>query len=215
MFDGRAVCYPTDRNLRDYLSWRQADTHINCQYNTCYWALVKSGKKPTEAQTILKGTQTDFKNELLFNTFGINYNNLPQQFRKVWSWKVVLLPHCLYSNKWNNVNWHVLNINASVLSLQGSVIIHSPKTIEKVKDDGTLIERKVMRLQIFHEDIIRDAFWNNNPHLLKWFEDLKLNTVRNVAQRLARLTLSIESPLNADRLPVQFSQLCCLWFLDS
>lgn len=28
-FDGRAVCYPTDQNLRDYLSWRQADCHIN------------------------------------------------------------------------------------------------------------------------------------------------------------------------------------------
>jgi hypothetical protein len=24
-FDGRAVCYPDDRNLRDYMSWRQVD----------------------------------------------------------------------------------------------------------------------------------------------------------------------------------------------
>lgn len=24
-FDGRAVCYPSDQNLRDYMSWRQAD----------------------------------------------------------------------------------------------------------------------------------------------------------------------------------------------
>ena len=30
-FDGRTVCYPTDAILRDYLSWRQADTHINNQ----------------------------------------------------------------------------------------------------------------------------------------------------------------------------------------
>jgi tRNA(His) guanylyltransferase len=29
MFDARAVLYPSDRTLRDYLSWRQADTHIN------------------------------------------------------------------------------------------------------------------------------------------------------------------------------------------
>lgn len=29
MFDGRAVCYPSDTVLRDYLAWRQADTHIN------------------------------------------------------------------------------------------------------------------------------------------------------------------------------------------
>lgn len=28
-FDGRAICYPSDKNIRDYLSWRQADTHVN------------------------------------------------------------------------------------------------------------------------------------------------------------------------------------------
>ncbi|KAI8611300.1 tRNAHis guanylyltransferase-domain-containing protein, partial [Chytriomyces sp. MP71] len=28
-FDARAVCYPTTENLRDYISWRQADCHIN------------------------------------------------------------------------------------------------------------------------------------------------------------------------------------------
>ena len=54
LFDGRAVLYPTDQALRDYLSWRQADTHINNQYNTCFWALVKDGKSPTGAQAILK-----------------------------------------------------------------------------------------------------------------------------------------------------------------
>ena len=31
IFDARTVCYPTDAILRDYLSWRQADTHINNQ----------------------------------------------------------------------------------------------------------------------------------------------------------------------------------------
>lgn len=30
-FDCRAVLYPTDDCLRDYLSWRQVDTHINNQ----------------------------------------------------------------------------------------------------------------------------------------------------------------------------------------
>ena len=34
MFDGRAVCYPTDAILRDYLAWRQADAHINNQVCT-------------------------------------------------------------------------------------------------------------------------------------------------------------------------------------
>lgn len=31
LFDGRAVLYPSDRHLRHYLSWRQADTHVNNQ----------------------------------------------------------------------------------------------------------------------------------------------------------------------------------------
>ena len=42
-FDGRAVLYPTVKNLRDYLSWRQADCHINNLYNTVFWALVNKG----------------------------------------------------------------------------------------------------------------------------------------------------------------------------
>lgn len=39
-FDARIVLYPTDQNLRDYLSWRQADTHINNLYNTAFWRLI-------------------------------------------------------------------------------------------------------------------------------------------------------------------------------
>ncbi len=82
-FDGRAVCYPDAKTLRDYLAWRQADTHINCQYNTCFWALVqRGGATPAEAQAALKGTLADFKNELLFSRFGLNYNELPPRFRK-------------------------------------------------------------------------------------------------------------------------------------
>ena len=42
-FDGRAVQYPTDQNLRDYLSWRQADCHINNLYNTTFWTLIQKG----------------------------------------------------------------------------------------------------------------------------------------------------------------------------
>ncbi len=29
MFDGRAVCYPDVQTVRDYLAWRQVDTHVN------------------------------------------------------------------------------------------------------------------------------------------------------------------------------------------
>jgi tRNA(His) 5'-end guanylyltransferase len=33
VFDGRAVSYPSLKVLKDYLAWRQADTHINNQVN--------------------------------------------------------------------------------------------------------------------------------------------------------------------------------------
>ncbi|XP_048131596.1 tRNA(His) guanylyltransferase 2-like isoform X3 [Rhodamnia argentea] len=79
-FDGRAVCYPSTEILQDYLAWRQVDCHINNQYNTCFWMLVKSGKSKSEAQSYLKGTQTREKNELLIRQFNIDYNTLPIMF---------------------------------------------------------------------------------------------------------------------------------------
>lgn len=82
-FDARIVLYPTDKNLRDYLSWRQADTHINNLYNTVFWKLVlEGGRSNTEAESELCGTFSSDKNEILFSRFGVNYNNLPAMYRK-------------------------------------------------------------------------------------------------------------------------------------
>ncbi|KAL2240984.1 tRNA(His) guanylyltransferase 1 [Sesamum indicum] len=83
-FDGRAVCYPSCEILLDYLAWRQVDCHINNQYNTCFWMLVKSGTSKREAQHYLKGTQAQEKNELLDQLSGIidYYNKLPLMFRQ-------------------------------------------------------------------------------------------------------------------------------------
>lgn len=70
-FDGRAVCYPSVQNLRDYMSWRQVDCklpeissrcfcsnqrvgHINNLYNTTFWSLVQlGGMSGTEAEKFL------------------------------------------------------------------------------------------------------------------------------------------------------------------
>ncbi|KAH7663121.1 tRNA(His) guanylyltransferase protein [Dioscorea alata] len=81
-FDGRVICYPRAKIVLDYLAWRQVDCHINNQYNTCFWMLVKSGKTEQEAQESLKGTVSKDKNELLFQQFGVNYDKLPAIFRK-------------------------------------------------------------------------------------------------------------------------------------
>lgn len=82
-FDGRAVCYPTIQNLRDYMSWRQADCHINNLYNTTFWSLVQlGGLDNKEAEKTLAGTLAADKNEILFSRFKINYNNEPEIFKK-------------------------------------------------------------------------------------------------------------------------------------
>lgn len=82
-FDGRVVLYPNDTNLMDYLSWRQADCHINNLYNTVFWALVqKGGFTPRQAEERLRGTVSSDKNEILFQEFQTNYNNLPALYRK-------------------------------------------------------------------------------------------------------------------------------------
>lgn len=39
-FDGRIILYPTNENLRDYISWRQADVHVNNLHNTVFWLMV-------------------------------------------------------------------------------------------------------------------------------------------------------------------------------
>ncbi|KAI3859277.1 hypothetical protein MKW98_007658 [Papaver atlanticum] len=80
-FDARTVCYPSTKIVRDYLAWRQVDCHINNQYNTCFWKLIESGKTKSVAQDRLKGTQTQDKNEIIFQ-LGVNYSNLPAIFRK-------------------------------------------------------------------------------------------------------------------------------------
>jgi tRNA(His) guanylyltransferase len=81
-FDSRVVLYPSAKNLRDYLSWRQADCHINNLYNTAFWELVlNQGKTESEAEKCLRGTDSSWKNEFLFQS-GINYNNIDQVYRK-------------------------------------------------------------------------------------------------------------------------------------
>lgn len=82
-FDGRAVLYASNKNMRDYLSWRQADCHINNLYNTAFWSLVqRGGLTAREAEQRLSGTVSSDKNELLFSQFGLNYNDELEQFRK-------------------------------------------------------------------------------------------------------------------------------------
>ncbi|KAL6583186.1 hypothetical protein OROMI_005264 [Orobanche minor] len=57
--------------------------HLNNQYDTCFWQLMKSGKTEKEAEEMLKGSQKQVKNELLYQSFNINYKkDIPEIFRQ-------------------------------------------------------------------------------------------------------------------------------------
>ncbi|XP_067939586.1 probable tRNA(His) guanylyltransferase [Watersipora subatra] len=82
-FDSRVVLYPTTRNLKDYLCWRQADCHINNLYNTCFWKLVQeAGLDNRQAEERLKVTDSAMKNEMLFSEFNTNYNDESEMHKK-------------------------------------------------------------------------------------------------------------------------------------
>ncbi|RVW55106.1 tRNA(His) guanylyltransferase 1 [Vitis vinifera] len=53
-FRAWVICCASMEVLQTYLAWRQNDCHINNQYNTCFWMLVKCGKTEEEAQEVLK-----------------------------------------------------------------------------------------------------------------------------------------------------------------
>lgn len=82
-FDARIVLYPTFDDIRAYISWRQVDCHINNLYNTTFWTMVNKGGLTTkEAHQRLKGSLSKDKNNLLFEEYGINYNNEPEVAKK-------------------------------------------------------------------------------------------------------------------------------------
>ncbi|XP_025094039.1 probable tRNA(His) guanylyltransferase [Pomacea canaliculata] len=138
-FDARVVLYPSDQNLRDYLNWRQADCHINNLYNTCFWKLVQErGLSPVQAQERLKGTLSSDKNELLFSDFQINYNTLPELYRKG---TVLIRSKDQDSSPMTQTNQRTLVGNP----------LHSrarPSTL------------------VLHVDIIGNKFWEENPEIL-------------------------------------------------
>ncbi|KAJ3129845.1 tRNA-His guanylyltransferase [Nowakowskiella sp. JEL0407] len=156
-FDGRAVVYPNEDTVKDYFRWRQADCHINNLYNTTFWALVQDPKNPlteTQAEDILKDTDSGLKNEMLFKQFGINYNDIDQMFRKG---SVLLRKKVVVENK-----------------KSGKVDESGDQTTDAEKA-ATLPTEKKLRVQpkeksvvvVEYCDIIRDAFWKENEHLLR------------------------------------------------
>ncbi|KAJ2904515.1 hypothetical protein MKZ38_007847 [Zalerion maritima] len=150
-FDGRAVCYPSVQNLRDYMSWRQVDCHINNLFNTTFWALVQLGGQDTkEAEKALAGTFAKDKNEILFSQFGINYNNEPEMFKKG---SVAYRDYELVEPGGQNLEKEVDDI--------AEPVVQSKTQAEKDRK-----KRGKAMVVVEHLDIIKDDFWERRPWLL-------------------------------------------------
>ncbi|KAI8479774.1 tRNA-histidine guanylyltransferase 1-like [Branchiostoma belcheri] len=140
-FDGRVILYPSNKNLRDYLSWRQADCHINNLYNTCFWALVQQGGMTnTQAEERIRHTFSADKNEILFSEFGINYNNEPEIYKK----GTVLV-------------WKKVEETVTRTCRTAEDPVERPREVTKLR-------KKVVPL---HTDIIGDVFWEEHPDILE------------------------------------------------
>ncbi|XP_057313696.1 probable tRNA(His) guanylyltransferase [Hydractinia symbiolongicarpus] len=136
MFDARTVVYPSLENIKDYLSWRQADCHINNLYNTCFWTLVnKGGLTTTEAESRLKGTLSGDKNELLFSEFGMNYNNEESMFKK------------------------------GTILIREKMLERVPRSDGILKDFNDLVIRERRKIKELHVDLIGEQFWKDYPVL--------------------------------------------------
>ncbi|PHH92838.1 hypothetical protein CDD83_4510 [Cordyceps sp. RAO-2017] len=150
-FDGRAVCYPSVQNLRDYLSWRQVDCHINNLYNTTFWALIQlGGLDNKDAEKALAGTLASDKNEILFSRFQINYNNEPDMFRKG---SVVFRDYELVDPESHQVADEMDNLA-------------EPAQQSKSQTEKERRRRSKARVVVEHLDIIKDEFWDMRPWIL-------------------------------------------------
>ncbi|KAJ7651085.1 Thg1 C terminal domain-containing protein [Roridomyces roridus] len=138
-FDGRIVLYPSEREVRDYFSWRQTDTHINNLYNTVFWALVQQGEESTtQAHATLKGTVSKEKNEILFSRFNVNYNTLDARFRK---------------------GSTIIREEIEEQLAQESPTDAPAKHLRSRTNPHT-------RTVVLHCDIIKDEFWDARPEIL-------------------------------------------------
>ena len=136
----------------------------------------------------MQGTQTDFKNELLYASFGINYSTLPARVRKVtlscacmttsaaqaWLMHILMPALRVYRQdlKCAAAAYHsFLKDRHTLLTghglLQGSVVLPTKLTTTvKLLEDGTPVLREVKSPTVSHDDIISNTFWDEHPELL-------------------------------------------------
>ncbi|EWC43879.1 hypothetical protein DRE_07256 [Drechslerella stenobrocha 248] len=173
-FDGRAVCYPSVPNVRDYFAWRQADCHINNLYNTAFWALIQmGGATPREAEATLAGTVAKDKHEILFSRFKVNYNQELEIFRKG---SVVYRNYGAVSDLAGEEEGEGEKDEVADESKEEKKEASSSRTqpLEAMQGKSRAQQKREAKklakaeVVIEHVDIIKDAFWEKRPWILHW-----------------------------------------------
>jgi len=192
-FDGRAILYPTTSHLRDYLSWRQADCHVNNLYNTTFWALVQQGgMSAQEAEKALSGTYSNDKHELLFKRFGVNYNNEAE----IWKKGSVIFrdmrektaekqaenglivegtlssadttaassPSSLTTTK-SGIHENSLLPNTAITKTSNNTHDNT-RSLSRTQQEKQRKRRAKAVITISHVDVIKDTFWAGHPWIL-------------------------------------------------
>ncbi|KAA8651621.1 tRNA guanylyltransferase [Aspergillus tanneri] len=153
-FDGRAVIYPSIQNLRDYMSWRQVDCHINNLYNTTFWTMVQQGgMSNTDAERELQGTVSSDKNEILFKRFGINYNNEEEIYKKG---SVLYRQYQLEDTR--SSTGHQVETEEETAPVQEQISKSQQEKLRKLRQKAQVV--------IDHVDIIKDEFWQRRLWIL-------------------------------------------------
>ena len=146
--------------------------HINNLYNTCFWALVHSGLSTKEANATLQvrrpiarmaahvqGTESKDKNEMLFSRFGLNYNALPDIFRKGSTIaRAETRPTTTSSDDPPDPDSH---------PSEPSAPNRSTVTTETSSRKSRPFDGLKGFINVLHIDIIRDPFWAERPWLLR------------------------------------------------
>jgi len=76
VFDCRISQLPRTGDVVDYFRWRQEDAYRNALHGHCYWMLRGDGRSASEATSLLSGSSSSDKQELLFSN-GTNFNGIP------------------------------------------------------------------------------------------------------------------------------------------
>jgi tRNA(His) 5'-end guanylyltransferase len=75
-FDCRISTIPNVEGVIDYFRWRMQDASRNCINSYCYYRLIREGKTPRAAASVLNKRSVSWKNEFLFER-GVNFDKLP------------------------------------------------------------------------------------------------------------------------------------------